>query len=331
MKINLLNKKREVTLSEYDRLKESHWVITPINLLCISDNALIKVLMFMNHLDNHNTNTSSTKEIKITQSLIAKATQTPLDSVKKQLKKLKEVGFIDWGKTHGEENRYAFNRDMFDWLVVTINSMELDERIEFLSDFFNTKPIKSTNTHKHQKQAKIKQEKPNLDLPVEDTETDIIPEVSLQLSNTELKENTVLNETPTTNVTNTVNIDSVEVERRLKHIGEWLDKIPTINKENKLTIAQQLMVNYDEWNKEFIGYNKVGIDEMFDNLIKCNKGIYTKETHYVYYVSTAKWCNKFKTNDIYKILIPLLPKITNQNFIDDIKAEREKILKNNSI
>ena len=170
----LLNNKK-VTQQEYDELKNKFWVKTPINLLGIPNHTLKEILMLMNHLDNYyNSKIVPTKEINMSQSLIAKSIQSSLNVVKKQLKKLKEVQLIDWKNTCGGENIYTFNREKFELLVATINGLKLDERILFLCQYFGIKEVKSVHTHKHQKKSKIKQETINSNQPVEKIKTDEI-------------------------------------------------------------------------------------------------------------------------------------------------------------
>lgn len=132
--IRLLNG-REISKEEFEKYIGRYKVYTDINLLMISDNYCMRLLILFTHLRNMN-------NMDVAHSFLAKQLGDCNEkTVRRSLNKLQELGFITWesGKKKRKMNAYTFNQDKYDAFVATLNSLDMDSRNSFVKKFFDEK------------------------------------------------------------------------------------------------------------------------------------------------------------------------------------------------
>lgn len=144
--IRLLN---GVSMSKenFDKSINRYKVYTDINLVVIGDTYCFKLLILFQHLKNMD-------NMEVALSFLAKHLGCNEKTIRRNLNKLKELQLITWesGKANRKMNKYTFNQEKYDVFIATLNSLQLDKRVEFAKKFFNTQ---TDNMPKCEKEAKI--------------------------------------------------------------------------------------------------------------------------------------------------------------------------------
>lgn len=132
---------------DFDKSISRYKVYTDINLVVIGDTYCFKLLMLFQHLKNMD-------NMEVAHSFLAKHLGCNERTIRRNLDKLKQLQLITWesGKVNRKMNKYTFNQEKYDVFIATLNSLQLDKRVEFAKKFFDTQ---TDNTQKCKKEAKI--------------------------------------------------------------------------------------------------------------------------------------------------------------------------------
>lgn len=131
---------------DFDKSISRYKVYTDINLVVIGDTYCFKLLMLFQHLKNMD-------NMEVAHSFLAKHLGCNEKTIRRNLNKLKELQLITWesGKANRKMNKYTFNQEKYDVFIATLNSLQLDKRVEFAKKFFDTQ---TDNTPKCKKEPK---------------------------------------------------------------------------------------------------------------------------------------------------------------------------------
>lgn len=130
---------------DFDKSISRYKVYTDINLVVIGETYCFKLLMLFQHLKNMD-------NMEVAHLFLAKHLGCNERTIRRSLDKLKELQLITWesGKTSRRMNKYTFNQERYDVFIATLNSLQLDKRVEFAKKFFNTQ---TDNTPKIEKET----------------------------------------------------------------------------------------------------------------------------------------------------------------------------------
>lgn len=110
-----------------------------INMTGCKDRVMSFLLFTIEHLENVN-------NTKVSHQFLAKQVNASIETVKRKLKKLRDLELISWvsGKNKKEANTYTINHTTYDELKYKLNSFnKMTDRLDFINDFFKQKPTAS--------------------------------------------------------------------------------------------------------------------------------------------------------------------------------------------
>lgn len=110
-----------------------------INMTGCKDRVMTYLLFTIEHLENVN-------NTKVSHQFLAKQVNASVETVKRKLKKLKELQLVNWvsGKDKKEANTYTINHQVYNELKYKLNSFKtMIDRLEFINNFFKQKPTAS--------------------------------------------------------------------------------------------------------------------------------------------------------------------------------------------
>lgn len=139
-------KKDEIKLSngemvdaeKFNKTINKYNVYMNANLTGIKDRGIFMLLVTLFNQFNLNNMT-------LAHSTLAKQCNMSVATAKRKLNNLKKLGLIDWksGKSEKKMNEYSIIIEKYNELVYRVNSLNMDERLNYINTFFNQKPTKS--------------------------------------------------------------------------------------------------------------------------------------------------------------------------------------------